>query len=39
MTNASISFGVNINENYAKDTLEYILNRSEILHSSLKRRF
>ena len=29
MTNASISIGVNIDENYAKDTLKYILNRSE----------
>ena len=36
MTNASISIGVNIDENYAKDTLKYILNRSENLHSSLK---
>ena len=36
MTNASISIGVNINENYAKDTLKYILDRSENLSSSLK---
>ncbi len=39
MTNASISIGVNINENYAKDTLKYILDRSENLHSSLKEDF
>ena len=39
MTNASISIGVNIDENYAKDTLKYILNRSENLHSSLKEDF
>ena len=39
MTNASISIGVNIDENYAKNTLEYILNRSHNLHSSLKEDF
>jgi len=39
MTCASISIGVNINENYAKDTLKYILDRSENLHSSLKEDF
>ena len=39
MTNASISIGVNINKNYAKDTLKYILDRSENLHSSLKEDF
>ncbi len=39
MTNASISIGVNIDKNYAKDTLRYILDRSENLHSSLKEDF
>ena len=39
MTNASISIGVKIDEKYAENTLEYILNRSDSLHSSLKEDF
>ena len=39
MTNASISIGVKIDEKYAESTLEYILNRSDSLHSSLKEDF
>jgi len=39
MTNAAISIGVRINENYANETLKYILNRSDNLHSSLKEDF
>ena len=39
MTNASYSLGVNLNKNYASDTLDYILRRSEDLHSSLKEDF
>ncbi len=39
MTNAAVSIGVKINENYAKETLKYILNRSDNLHSSLKEDF
>lgn len=39
MTNASISIGVNIEKNYAKNTLNYILGRAHELHSSLKEDF
>ena len=39
MTNAAISIGVKISENYAEETLKYILNRSDNLHSSLKEDF
>ncbi len=39
MTNAAVSIGVKIDENYANNTLNYILNRSENLHSSLKEDF
>ena len=39
MTNASISIGVKIDEKYAENTLNYILNRSDSLHSSLKEDF
>ena len=39
MTNASISIGVNIEKNYARDTLNYILGRADELHSSLKEDF
>tara|TARA_A100001015_G_C14943504_1_gene693565 strand:+ start:36 stop:962 length:927 start_codon:yes stop_codon:yes gene_type:complete len=39
MTNASISIGVNIEKNYARDTLNYILGRADELHSSLKADF
>jgi len=39
MTNAAISIGVKINENYARETLKYILKRSANLHSSLKEDF
>ena len=33
------SIGVKIDEKYAENTLEYILNRSDSLHSSLKEDF
>ena len=39
MTNASVSIGVNIDKKYSENTLEYILNRSDSLHSSLKEDF
>ena len=39
MTNASISIGVKIDEKYAENTLKYIVNRSDSLHSSLKEDF
>ena len=39
MTNASISIGVNMEKNYAKNTLNYILGRAHELHSSLKEDF
>tara|TARA_S200000501_G_scaffold377646_1_gene436776 strand:- start:1307 stop:2233 length:927 start_codon:yes stop_codon:yes gene_type:complete len=39
MTNASISIGVNIEKNYAENTLNYILGRADELHSSLKEDF
>ena len=39
MTRAAISLGVNLDKNYAKDTLNYILSRSGNLHSSLKEDF
>ena len=39
MTTAAISIGVKISENYAEETLKYILNRSDNLHSSLKEDF
>ena len=39
MTNASVSIGVNIEKNYAENTLNYILGRADELHSSLKEDF
>ena len=39
MTNASISIGVDIEKNYAENTLDYIVGRSHELHSSLKEDF
>ena len=39
MTNAAISLGIKLDNNYANNTLKYILGRSENLHSSLKEDF
>ena len=39
MTNASISIGVDIEKNYAENTIDYIVGRSHELHSSLKEDF
>ena len=39
MTNAAYSLSINLNKNYASDTLNYILGRSASLHSSLKEDF
>ena len=39
MTNAAYSLNINLNKNYASDTLNYILGRSASLHSSLKEDF
>ena len=39
MENASIAINVNIENDYSKNTLNYILGRADELHSSLKEDF